>query len=144
MSKNNTRGQPAGKKWIIYFSNKKIIFLEHSFPEMEPGLRVTDQRVTGSMILARSGRVESRVSVSDPVIDPVLEFQHARLLWIAPFGKLISDISVSLFSCCVWRIRLLVCCFWSHLNSFSVNWKQFLLTYMLWRNKPSSMSSLKA
>ena len=44
--------------------------------EMEPGLRVT---VTGSAILAGSGR--SRVTVSDPVFDPVLifEFWHARL-----------------------------------------------------------------
>jgi len=30
---------------------------EHSMPEMEPGLRVTAHRVTGSAILAGSGRV---------------------------------------------------------------------------------------
>jgi len=41
---------------------------------MEPGLRVTGYRVTGSAILAGSGRVGSRVSVSDPVFDPVLSF----------------------------------------------------------------------
>jgi len=44
---------------------------------MEPGLRVT-----GSPGLRFwPGRVGSRVSESDPVFDPVLRFQHARLLW---------------------------------------------------------------
>ena len=36
--------------------------------EMEPGLRVTGHRVSDF------GRVGSRVSVSDPVFDPVLSF----------------------------------------------------------------------
>jgi len=36
---------------------------------MDPGLRVTGHQVTGSAIL-----VGSRVSVSDPVFDPVLSF----------------------------------------------------------------------
>ena len=36
--------------------------------------RVSGSRVTGSAILAGSGRVESRVSISDPVFDPVLSF----------------------------------------------------------------------
>ena len=36
-------------------------------PEMEPGLRVTGKRFW-------PGRVGSRVSVSDPVFDPVLSF----------------------------------------------------------------------
>ena len=39
-------------------------------PETEPGIRVTGHWVTGSAILAGSGRV----SVSDPVFDPVLSF----------------------------------------------------------------------
>jgi len=43
-------------------------------PEMEPGLRVTGQWVTGSAIFAGSGRVGSRVWVSDTLFDPVIEF----------------------------------------------------------------------
>jgi len=43
--------------------------------EMEPGLQVTGHRVTGSPGQRFwSGRVGSRVSVSDPVFDPVLSF----------------------------------------------------------------------
>jgi len=36
--------------------------------------RVSSSRVTVSAILVGSGRVVSRVSVSDPVFDPVLSF----------------------------------------------------------------------
>jgi len=36
--------------------------------------RVSGSRVTGSAILAGSGRIGSRVSVSDPVFEPVLSF----------------------------------------------------------------------
>jgi len=42
---------------------------------MEPGLRVTGHRVTGSPGQRFwPGRVGSLVSVSDPVFDPVLSF----------------------------------------------------------------------
>jgi len=43
--------------------------------EMEPALRVTGHRVTGSPGQRFwPGRIGSRVSVSDPVFDPVLGF----------------------------------------------------------------------
>jgi len=41
---------------------------------MEPGLRVTGHRVTGSAISAGAGRLGSGVSVSDLMFDPVLSF----------------------------------------------------------------------
>jgi len=43
-------------------------------PEMEPGLRVTGHGVTRSAISTGSGRIGTRVSVSDPLFDPVLSF----------------------------------------------------------------------
>jgi len=62
---------------------------------MEPG-----HRVTGSAILVGSGRVGSRVSVSDPVFDPVLSFNTRIYRGVVSteqhhVGKLISAVSVS-------------------------------------------------
>ena len=48
---------------------------------LEPGLLVTGHRVTGSTILAGSGRVGSQISVTDPMSDPVfLDFFERVLL----------------------------------------------------------------
>ena len=65
---------------------------------MEPVLRVTDHQVTGSAILAASGRVT--VSVSDSVFDPVLSFNMRIYRGVVSteqhhLGKLISAVSVS-------------------------------------------------
>jgi len=45
----------------------------HCEAEMEPGLRITVHWVS-DFGRAGSGRVGSRISVSDPVFDPVFEF----------------------------------------------------------------------
>jgi len=70
-------------------------------------------RVTGSAILAGSGRVGSRINVSDPVFDPVLSFNMRVYRGVVStelhhLGKLISAVSVSVrfpsqhywFTCC--------------------------------------------
>ena len=47
---------------------------ESSIASGGDGTGFPDHRVTGLAIFAGSGRVGSRISVSDPVFDPVLNF----------------------------------------------------------------------